>query len=97
MQEGQIEVSKRSVTLTLPPAEIFTARIDNERTKVYSRETGLFSTPDPNLESEVRKEAERQIRQAAIDGSILQTATTNARNTLTSFLQGLGFERVEIR
>lgn len=97
MQEGQIEVSKRSVTLTLPAAEIFTARIDNERTKVYSRETGLFSTPDPNLESEVRKEAERQIRQAAIDGSILQTATTNARNTLTSFLQGLGFEHVEIR
>jgi hypothetical protein len=94
---SQIDVTGRSVTLTLPPAEIFSTRIDNERTRVYSRETGLFTTPDPNLESDVRKEAERQIHQAALDGSILNTAATNARTTLTTFLQGLGFERVEVR
>jgi hypothetical protein len=45
----------------------------------------------------MRKEAERQIRQAALDGAILKSAATNARNTLTSFLQGLGFDHVEVK
>ena len=97
LEAGQIDVSGKNVVMTLPAAEIFTARIDNERTRVYSRETGLFTQPDPNLESDMRKEAERQIRQAALDGKILHTAAANARNTLTTFLQGLGFEHAEIR
>ena len=97
LEAGQIDVSGKNVVMTLPAAEIFTARIDNERTRVYSRETGLFTQPDPNLESDMRKEAERQIRQAALDGKSLHTAAANARNTLTPFLQGLGFEHAEIR
>jgi len=97
IEAGQIDVSGKNIVMTLPAAEIFTARIDNERTRVYSRETGLFTQPDPNLESDMRKEAERQIQQAALDGKILQTAAVNARNTLTTFLQGLGFEHAEIR
>ena len=97
VQSDQIEVSRESIVLTLPAAEIFSTRIDNERTRVYSRETGLFTQPDPNLESDMRKEAERQIRQAALDGKILETAAVNARTTLTTFLTGLGFERVELR
>lgn len=92
-----VRISGRSLTLDLPAAEIFSTRLDNERTQVYARETGLFTSPDPNLESEVRREAERQIRQAALDGGILTTAATNARATLTTFIKGLGFEAVEIR
>jgi hypothetical protein len=97
IESGQIDVNGKNIVMTLPAPEIFTTRIDNERTRVYSRETGLFTQPDPNLESDMRKEAERQIRQAALDGKILQTAAANARNTLTTFLQGLGFEHAEIR
>jgi len=92
-----VVVSGRSVQLRIPEAEVFATRIDNDRTRVYSRDTGLFSRVDPNLESEVRREAERQVRQGALDGGILQTAAANARVTLSSFLRGLGFEHVEIR
>ncbi|MGE3512474.1 MAG: DUF4230 domain-containing protein [Vicinamibacterales bacterium] len=94
---AQIEVGGRRVQLRMPPAELFATRIDNERTRVYSRETGLFTRPDPNLESDVRLEAERQIRQAALDGGVLESAATNARATLLTFLQGLGFDHVDIR
>jgi len=97
IEPAQIEVSGRTVTVAAPPAEIFATRIDNERTRVYSRETGLFTRTDPNLESDVRREAERQIKQAALDGGILHAAATNARTTVTTFLQSLGFERVEVR
>ena len=94
---SSVSIGGRSVTLVLPPAELFSTRIDNDRTRVYSRETGLFSRVDPDLETEVRKEAERQVRQAALDGGILGTASANAVTTLRSFLTGLGFEHVEVR
>jgi hypothetical protein len=64
---------------------------------VYSRDTGLFSSPDPNLESQVRQEAERQLQQAALQDGILNTAAENARNTITGMLQGFGFQQVEVR
>lgn len=92
-----VMVNGTSVQLTLPPAEVFSARIDNDRTRVYSRETGLFSRVDPQLESDVRREAERQVRQSALDNGILQTAASNATTTLASFLRGLGFDQVDIR
>jgi hypothetical protein len=97
IEAAQVEVSGRNIRLAMPQAEIFSTRIDNERTKVYSHDTGLFTRPDPNLETEVRKAAERQIRQAALDGGILSSATASARTTLTTFLQGLGFDSIQIR
>jgi Protein of unknown function (DUF4230) len=92
-----VVVRGRSVAIRLPQAEIFSARIDNQKTRVYSRDTGILVPVDPNLETDVRREAERQLREAALKDGILETAGRNSRTTLTSFLKGLGFEQVEIR
>jgi len=92
---ADIIVSGQTIRMKIPDPEIFSARVDNERTRVYSRETGLFTRVDPNLESDIRREAERQVRQAALDNGILKTAAANARTTMTSFLRGLGFEAAE--
>ena len=97
LDPSNVTVNGKSVELTLPEPMIFATRVDNGRTRVYTRETGLFSSPDPELESETRREAERQLTQAALDGGILKAAATNARTTLTSLLQGLGFESVHIK
>ncbi|MGO9306090.1 MAG: DUF4230 domain-containing protein [Candidatus Korobacteraceae bacterium] len=97
LQPSDVVVDRQSVSIHLPQAEIFTVRLDNAKTRVYSRDTGLFSTPDPNLEGEVRQEAERQIQAAALQDGILKTADNNARQTLTTLLTGLGFGNVEIR
>jgi len=94
LNSGDVVLEERNVILRLPSAQVFSTRIDNERTKVYSRQTGLLVPVDPNLETQVRQEAERQMQQAALLDGILKTANTNARSTLTSLLQGLGFERV---
>ena len=95
LKSGDVAVEEKKVVLRLPSAQVFSTRIDNARTKVYSRQTGLLVPVDPNLETHVRQEAERQLQQAAMLDGILKTANTNARATLTSLLQGLGFERVE--
>jgi Protein of unknown function (DUF4230) len=94
LKSGDVAVEEKKVVLRLPSAQVFSTRIDNARTKVYSRQTGLLVPVDPNLETQVRQEAERQLQQAALLDGILKTANTNARATLTSLLQGLGFERV---
>src|SRR5277367_4855851 len=96
LQPVDVQVQAQKVSIHLPPAEVFVTRIDNARTRVYSRDTGLFSSPDPNLESEVREEAERQLQQAALQDGILKIAAENARNTISSMLKGFGFHEVDI-
>jgi Protein of unknown function (DUF4230) len=97
LQPGDVQVHGTNVEIHLPAAEVFSTRIDNAKTKVYSRDTGLFSSPDPDLESEVRVEAERQLQQAALQDGVLKTAADNARSTITGMLQGFGFHEVDIR
>ena len=96
IQPSDVTVKGRSISLRIPPAEIFSTRIDNAKTRVYSRDTGLFSSPDPNLESEVREAAEHQLQQAALQDGVLNTASQNAQSTLASMLKGLGFDPIEI-
>jgi hypothetical protein len=95
--DANVSVDESGVEIQLPEPEIFATRVDNDKTRVYSRRTGLFSGVDPHLETEVRREAETQIRQAALDGGILRVAATNAQATMTTFLRGLGFEDVRVR
>ena len=97
LQPGDVLIRGQKVSIHLPAAEVFSTRIDNARTKVYSRDTGLFSSPDPNLESQVREEGERQLRQAAVQDGILKTAAENAQSTISGLLKGLGFHEVELR
>jgi Protein of unknown function (DUF4230) len=96
LDPSRVRINGTSIDLNLPDPMVFATRLDNARTRVYARETGLFSSPDPELESETRREAERQLTQAALDGGILKTAAANARATLTSLLSGLGFETVNV-
>jgi hypothetical protein len=97
LQPDDVLMQGQKVSIHLPPAEILSTRIDNARTRVYSRDTGLFSSPDPNLESEVREEAERQLQQAALQDGILRIAADNARSTISGMLKGFGFREVDIR
>jgi hypothetical protein len=94
---ADVTVQGHNISVRLPQAELFSTRVDNEKTQVYSRETGLLSRPDPNFESEIRREGERQLKQAALKDGILETANQNARATMMSLLKGFGFQQVEIR
>ncbi|HEY4879480.1 MAG TPA: DUF4230 domain-containing protein [Candidatus Acidoferrales bacterium] len=97
VQPSDVVVHGETITFHLPQAEVFSTVIDNAKTRVYSRDTGLFTSPDPNLESDLRQEAERQLQLAALQDGILKSADQNARSTLTSMLKGFGFSQVEIQ
>jgi hypothetical protein len=94
LKPGDVGVDGRQVRLRLPASEIFSVRLDSAKTRVYSRQTGLLVPTDPDLETQVRQEAERQMHDAALADGILRTAQQNATSTITSLLQGLGFEKI---
>jgi hypothetical protein len=96
LKPGDVHVEGREIRLHLPATQVFTTRLDSAGTRVYSRQTGLLVPTDPNLESQVRQEAERQLTEAALSDGILRTAQLNANSTITSLLQGLGFEKIDI-
>lgn len=96
LKAGDVQVKGDAVTVKLPAAQILTTRIDNARTRVYSRTTGLLVAADPNLESQTRLTAEQQIGQAALEDGILEKAGTNGRASVTALLYGLGFRAVEV-
>ena len=96
LKPGNVKVEGKQIHLYLPAAQVFSTRLDSARTRVYSRQTGLLVPTDPNLESQVRQEAERQLLEAALADGILRTAQQNASQTITSLLQGLGFEKIDL-
>jgi hypothetical protein len=95
---GDVVVSadRRSVTIHLPPAEVFSARLDNDRTYVHTRATDLLAQRKESLETEARKAAEQTLRTAAEDAGIVQRAEQSVGRTVQSLVRSLGFEQVVV-
>jgi hypothetical protein len=95
LKPDDVKVDGKQIHLHLPAAQVFSTRLDSAKTRVYSRQTGVLVPTDPNLETQVRQESERQMQQAALADGILRTAQQNAASTIRSLLQGLGFEGID--
>ncbi len=97
MGESDVQVSPSGqVTLILPAAEIFISALDNDKSYVYDRTTGLFTKGDVNLETMARQVAEDEVRKVAIEDGILTQAQTNGITFIERFLRSLKFEDVII-
>ncbi len=94
VKREDIEVKGDTLKVTMPPPEILVTKLDSDATRVYDRQQGLLTKGDRNLETEARSEAEKVIKDAACKGKILDEASKNARNQLTSLFKGLGFDTV---
>lgn len=81
----------------LPEPEIFVATLENDRSYVYDRDTGLLRREDVNLETQARQVAEAEIRKAALEDGILDQARANAESYLARMLGQLGYPEVVFR
>ncbi len=90
-------VDPDTVMVHLPPAKIFDdlPALDNEKSYVADRDTGLLAGADAQMETEVRRVAEQRLREEAIASGVIETANYNAQQYMINFLQGLGFETIE--
>ena len=91
IQPGDMQMVNGVLNVRLPPAEVFIATLDNEKSYVYNRETGLLTQGDQNLESTARQAAEGEIKKAAVEDGILNLAQQNAETFLSKFFGALGF------
>lgn len=94
MDEGDIVVTNDDrVIVTLPPAEIFVVVLDNDRSYVYDRETGILGL-NQDLETLARQAAEEEILNAALEDGILDLANRNARAYIERLILAFGFREV---
>ncbi len=95
--QGDVAISGKCLTLTLPKPEITDAYLDDSQTKVIERTTGFLRSLDKDLEQTTRQFAVDDIRRAAQQSGILNDANERARTELRTFFQQTGFETVEFR
>ncbi len=93
--EADLWLEDGVLNVRLPEAEILVATLDNERSYVYDRDTGILTNPDPDLETLARQVAEEEILNAALEDGILEQARLNAEVYLEKFFNALGYEFVE--
>ena len=95
MKDGDVRVDGETVHVKLPAAEIFHTALNSKTSEVAQRQTGLFSKPDINLETQARIESEDRLREAALQSDILQKADENARDAIRKQLESAGVEKLE--
>ncbi len=96
LSEEEIEIRDGILTVTIPKAEVFVATLDNEKSYVYDRDTGLLRKSDSQLETIARQAAEEEILKGALEDGILDQASMNAQLFLTLLLNNLGFKDIII-
>lgn len=94
LSPNNLSVTDGVLYVELPPAEIFTATLDNDLSYVYDRETGIFTKGNVELETLARQVAEEEILKAAIESGILVQAKINAENYLWRLFNSLGFPEI---
>jgi hypothetical protein len=82
------------LNVRLPQPEVLVYSLDNDKSYVYDRSTGLLTHGNPDLETIARQAAETEILNAALADGILEQALVNAQVYLVRFFQALGYEQV---
>ena len=89
-----LSINKGVLYVSLPEPEIFLTTLDNDKSYVYDRETGVLTKGDINLETNARRVAEDEIQKAALEDGILKLARENGENYLYRLFISLGFQEV---
>lgn len=97
LKDNAVVVNGNQISIQLPPPQILLTHLDNEKSSVYNRTTGIFTKGSKDLETSARVEAEKLLTKAACDDGILNKANENASKQLTSLLKGVGFGSVTIK
>ncbi len=90
-----VSQDRKSVDITLPPAQLAKPSLDNNRSYIYSQERGLLdrltALVDPPQQQQFYVAAEQKIAEAAQHSGLTDRAKNNTKMMLTGMIQGLGF------
>jgi hypothetical protein len=92
--EDDVWLDGNTLYARLPEPQVFIATLDNDKSYVYDRDTGLFTKGNVDLETLARQAAEDEIEKAAMEDGILDLAQTNAEYYMLRLFQSLGYPQV---
>ena len=87
-----VRVEDKKIVLKLPRARITDVYLDDQKTRVVDRSTGLLRAFDKDLEQNARRQAVDDLRIAARSNRIYEDAEERARLQLTNLFHQLGYE-----
>jgi hypothetical protein len=96
IQAGDIQTHGDTTTIHLPPPELFTTALFDDRkcTYVVLREEGVLLPPNLQLETAAREAAVANFRETALGNDILTQARKNAASELRRLLILVGYKTV---
>jgi len=94
LEPDDLKIKNGVLYVQLPEPEVFLTDLDNEKSYIYDRETGIFTHGEVDLETLARREAEKEIEENAVEDGILELAQQNAEAFLDRLFRDLGFSEV---
>ncbi len=94
--KDDVRVRGTTIQITLPRPMILDVYLDERRTQVVERSTGVLREFDKDLEQDARRQAVDQIKLAVRDSGILKDAEERARTQVAGLLVQSGFTEIEI-
>lgn len=97
LSDMNVEASSySSVRVLLPQSKILESDLDEDRTEVIDRDTGLFGSQDDDLETEALDAAREQVKQSACEHGLLDRAAQQAEDEIATTLSMMGFEDIVV-
>jgi hypothetical protein len=87
-----VRVEDKKIVLKMPRARITDVYLDDQKTRVVDRSTGLLRAFDKDLEQNARRQAIENLRTAARSNRIYEDAEERARLQLANLFHLLGYE-----
>jgi hypothetical protein len=97
IRPDDIEIDGKKIHLTLPRPRVTDVYLDDHRTQILERSTGLLRTFDKDLEQNARAAAVEELRLAALQNGILKDAAERGQTQLTILFYQLGFTEIDLR
>ena len=92
IKPDDLRVEDKKIVLKLPRARITDVYLDDQKTRVVDRSTGLLRAFDKDLEQNARRQAVDELRIAARSNRIYEDAEERARLQLANLFHQLGYE-----
>lgn len=96
LRPSDVKIHGHQLTLSLPRPQLVDVYLDEGKTEVLERSTGILRLFDQKMEQEARREAVESIRKAARAAGILRDAEERTRLQLTALARSAGFEEVTV-
>ena len=97
LKPEDVQIRGDKLTLLLPKPQVLDVYLDENKTEVIERSTGILREFDQQMEQDARRQAIEEIRKAARASGILKDAEERTKLQLLSLGRVAGFTEVEMK